>query len=213
MARIVNLSIALLPALLTAAPRHGPAAVTTPSAPAAIHYVVAPTGNAARYRVREQLMGHDLPNDAVGATTAVSGGIGIASDGTVVADDSKITIDVTGLKSDKDRRDGYVQRRLLETEQYPTVAFVPTEIRGLSTPLPTAAPATFDIVGSLTVRGVTHPTDWHVAAQIDGDDLTGSAWTTFTFADFGLVQPRVPVLLSVADTIRLEYDFHMVKAP
>jgi len=31
--------------------------------------------------------------------------------------------------------------------------------------------------------------------------------TAFTFKDFELVQPRVPVVLSVADTIKLEYDF------
>jgi hypothetical protein len=28
-----------------------------------------------------------------------------------------------------------------------------------------------------------------------------------------LAQPRIPVLLSVADTIRLEYDFHLVRQP
>ena len=32
----------------------------------------------------------------------------------------------------------------------------------------------------------------------------------FTFADFQMEQPRVPVLLSVADTIRLEIDFSPV---
>jgi hypothetical protein len=33
-----------------------------------VHYVVAPQGNEARYRVREQLVGLDLPNDAIGFT-------------------------------------------------------------------------------------------------------------------------------------------------
>jgi hypothetical protein len=31
--------------------------------------------------------------------------------------------------------------------------------------------------------------------------------TSFTFKDFSLEQSRVPVVLSVADTIKLEYDF------
>ena len=31
-----------------------------------IHFTVAAAGNKARYRVREQLMGKDFPNDAIG---------------------------------------------------------------------------------------------------------------------------------------------------
>jgi hypothetical protein len=54
---------------------------------------------------------------------------------------------------------------------------------------------------------VTRPTTWNVTARFNGNQITGSATTAFTFADFELTQPRVPVLLSVADTIRLEYDF------
>lgn len=34
---------------------------------------VAPQGNQARFVVREQLAGAELPNDAVGVTTAISG--------------------------------------------------------------------------------------------------------------------------------------------
>jgi hypothetical protein len=49
-----------------------------------------------------------------------------------------------------------------------------------------------------------------VTARGEGKDVVGTAATAFTFKDFGLEQPRVPVVLSVADTIRLEYDFHFV---
>lgn len=34
----------------------------------------------------------------------------------------------------------------------------------------------------------------------------------FSFADFGLTQPRVPIVLSVAETIALEYDFKLLRA-
>jgi len=63
------------------------------------------------------------------------------------------------------------------------------------------------------VRGVTRPTVWQVTARYDRGRIMGSARTAFTFADFDLTQPRVPVVLSVADTIRLEYDFTLVAAP
>jgi len=40
--------------------------------------------------------------------------------------------------------------------------------------------------------------------------VTGTATTAFPFSEFGLTQPRVPVVLSVADTIKLEYAFSLV---
>lgn len=181
-------------------------------APVAARYIVAPDGNEARYRVREQLMHHDLPNDAIGKTTAITGGITIAKDGSIDTAASKITIDVTSLKSDKDRRDGYVQHRILETAQYPTVVFTPTELRGVKLP-PSSAAQSFDVAGLLTVHGVTRPTVWHVTAQSTDADLTGTGRTQFSFEDVSLSQPHVPVVLSVADTITLEYDFHLVRQP
>jgi polyisoprenoid-binding protein YceI len=192
-----------------------PAGRTRPqsaAAPAAVRYAVAPEGNEARYRVREQLMHHDLPSDAVGKTTAITGGISLSANGTIDTAASKITIDVTSLKSDQDRRDGYVQHRTLETGQYPTVVFVPTSISGAKLPLANAEQS-FDVTGLLTVHGVTKPTVWHVRAQSTGNNVTGSGWTQFTFADVQLAQPHVPILLSVADTIKLEYDFHLVRLP
>jgi hypothetical protein len=41
----------------------------------------------------------------------------------------------------------------------------------------------------------------------------GSASTAFTFDDIRMEPPRVPVLLSVADTIRHEIDFDFVCQP
>ena len=181
-----------------------------PSDAAPIHLVVAPGGNEVRYRVHEQLVRMDLPQDAIGRTTEITGGIGVGNDGQVIPGESKFVINVGTLKSDRDMRDGYIRRRTLETDKYPTVEFSPTGFSGLPKVLPTSGKHTFDIIGNLTVRGVTKPTTWHVTAEAKGGQVTGSAATAFTFSDFNMDQPRVPVLLSVADTIRLEYDFTLV---
>lgn len=173
---------------------------------------VAPAGNEVRYRIREQLAGFDLPNDAIGKTSAVTGGIVLSDKGAIVPDSSRITVDVQGLTSDRSRRDGYVRGRVLETQQYPTVTLAPTAITGLGWPLPKSGSKTFQLIGDLTVHGTTHPTSWTVTASFNGSDITGTAATGFTFADFGLSQPRVPIVLSVADTIRLEYDFHFTSS-
>jgi polyisoprenoid-binding protein YceI len=107
-------------------------------------------------------------------------------------------------------RDNFVRRRLLETDQFPTVEFTATSLRGLPKTLPTSGAYTFDVIGDLTVHGVTKPTNWNVTAELKNGQLTGTARTLFTFADFNLDQPHVPIVLSVNDTIRLEYDFALV---
>jgi polyisoprenoid-binding protein YceI len=188
---------------------NGEVAASVRQVPAAFRLVVQQPGNEVRYRVRERLVGNELDNDAVGVTQAVTGEIAFNDDGTVIPAGSRITIDVTGLKSDSGRRDGYVQRRLLETAKFPTVVFEPTAVRGAPKTLPTSGSTAFSLIGNLTVKGVTKPATWFVSAKFSPTAVTGSASTSFTFAEFGISQPRVPVLLSVSDTIKLEYDFSL----
>jgi polyisoprenoid-binding protein YceI len=161
-------------------------------------------GTEANYRVREQLMGHDLPNDAVGKTTTVSGAVIILADGSIDQANSKITVDVSTLQSDQSRRDGFVSRNVLQTDQYPNVVFVPTSVKGLSSPLPQSGSVTFQVTGNLTVRDTTKPVTWDVTGDIANGKATGKATTTFTFEDFNLTQPKVPMVLSLEDKIVLE---------
>ena len=178
---------------------------------AALRFVLSPTGNAARYRVRERLVGHDLPNDAIGETKSLTGAIELDSNGKVIPQASKFVVDAGTFVSDKDRRDGFVRGRLLEAEQYPSIVLVPTDVRGVALPLPTSGTVPIEMTGDLTVRGVTRPTTWKGSANFQGGRITGSAATAFTFNDIQMEQPRIPVLLSVADTIRLEIDFDLIR--
>jgi polyisoprenoid-binding protein YceI len=140
----------------------------------------------------------------------VAGRLVVDAQGHVVRDSSRIVVTLTNLTSDQARRDGFLKRRTLQIDSFPTVTLVPTAFRGGTGALPTSGTAAFDLLGDLTVRGVTRPTVWKVTARAEGGTVTGTATTTFTFKDFALDQPRVPVLLSVADTITLEYDFRFV---
>jgi polyisoprenoid-binding protein YceI len=166
-----------------------------------------PESSEARYRVRETLAGRSLPSDAVGATKDISGQIVVDSTGKVVKDASRISVNLANLKSDQDRRDNFLRQNTLETARYPEVVFVPTEVRGLPSPLPTSGEVTFEILGDLTVKGVTKPTTWQATATVEGDEVQGKAQTSFTFNTFGMSQPRVALVLSIEDNIRLEIDF------
>lgn len=189
-----------------------PAAVRSAGTPMRQRYVVAPTGNVARYRVREQLVSFDLPNDAVGSTNDIVGAILVDANGTLIRDSSRIVVSLARLKSDQKRRDAFVHNKAMQTDKYPTVEIAPTMIRGLSARPTGAEPVTFDLLGDLTVHGTTRPTEWKVTAHAEGADVVGTATTAFTFKDFELEQPHVPVVLSVADTIKLEYDFRFTPA-
>ena len=68
------------------------------------------------------------------------------------------------------------------------------------------------MVGELTLHGVSRLTTWNVTAVAADETYTGTAVTQFQFADFDMKQPRVPIVLSVKDTIQLEYEFKLVKS-
>ena len=71
----------------------------------ALRLVLSPAGTAARYRVREQLMGNDLPNDAIGETKTLNGAISFDSSGKVIRQSSRFVVNAGTFVSDKNRRD------------------------------------------------------------------------------------------------------------
>jgi polyisoprenoid-binding protein YceI len=164
-------------------------------------------GSEALYRINEQLARRDLPNDAIGTTSDVEGQIVFSDDGTVDGEQSKITVGVRSLRSDSDRRDSYIQRNSLESNRYPEVTIAVTEIRGLSWPLPTSGEVSFEMVGDLTIRDQTRPVTWETTATFTDGGVEGLAKTVVTFEQYEMTKPRVAIVLSVVDEIRLEINF------
>jgi polyisoprenoid-binding protein YceI len=173
---------------------------------AALRYRVVAERSEARYRVREQLAGISFPSDAVGTTRAIEGSLSLDGQGHIRRNDSRFTVDLRTLRSDRDRRDNYVRRNTLETERHPTAVFIPSEVRGLPFPLPQTGTASFELIGDLTMRETTRRITWEAMATFQGQEISVQAKTSFRFADFSLSIPRVASVLSVEDTIRLETD-------
>jgi polyisoprenoid-binding protein YceI len=172
----------------------------------ALRYRVVAERSEARYRVREQLAGISFPSDAVGTTSAIEGNLSLDAQGRIRPSDSRLTVDLRTLRSDRDRRDNYVRRNTLETGRYPTAVFIPNEVRGLPFPLPQTGTASFELMGDLTIRETTRRITWEATATFNGQEVSVQAKTSFRFADFGLSIPRVASVLSVEETIRLETD-------
>ena len=163
-------------------------------------------GTVARYMVEEVLASQGF-KVATGETSEVVGRIVFDADGAIVADESSIVIQAGTLKTDNDRRDRYVREQTLQTANYPEIIFRPTSAEGLPSPLSEAGgEVEFTLSGDLTIRDQTRPVTWDVTAEF-GDSITGLAVIDINFEQFGMDKPRVAVVVSVGDTIRLELDF------
>ncbi len=169
----------------------------------------------AQYRVREQLAQVSLPSDAIGKTNAISGSIVGKPDGTILSDQSKFVVDMRTLQSDRSSRDNFLRGQILQTNKYPTATFVPTSATGLPATFPPTGPVSFKLTGDMTILSTTKPLTWDVncdAPTDGGGQGVCHATTSFKFEDFGIPQPRVPVVLSVVDNITLELDLTLQRA-
>jgi polyisoprenoid-binding protein YceI len=181
-----------------------PVSEATPEADGGLALSIVPGRSSAAFRVNEQLVGRDLPGDAVGSTAAVSGVIAIGADGEVDAEQSRVVVDLNGLRSDNGMRDTYVRRTILDVDAFPNAVFVPARAEGLPFPLPERGTVSFRLIGTLTIHGTAREVTWDVVARRTASEVSGTANTTVTFSDFGLEPPSVAAVISVSDEIRLE---------
>ena len=159
-----------------------------------------------KYLVREQLANRNLPNDAIGVSTNISGFLSLNTDGSVGAE-SIISIDMSTFESDSARRDQYLRRQTLETDRYPTAQYEILGVEDLEWPLPNNENISFQIVGNMTLHGITQPLKWDILASHLNGQMTGTANTEFSFDDFDLEIPNLFFILDVDNNIRLELVF------
>lgn len=162
----------------------------------------------ATVRVREQLVGVNLPSDAVLVATGATGAFLLKDDGTF-SSDAKISFDLTTLASDNRNRDDFVKSDTLQTRQFPKAEFVPTKTTGLTLPMPASGEFTFKLTGQITIHGKTKEVTFEVQAKRTGNELTATATAApaWKFADFGMTAPSVPFrVVSIVDEIRVVVD-------
>jgi polyisoprenoid-binding protein YceI len=201
--------VSATPSIMAQAPGRATAA---PAGPPTVKLDVA-DGSTASYRVQEQLAGINFPSEAVGTSTVLTGTLVLAPDGSVDSSKSKLSFDLRTLKSDQEMRDGYIQKRTLETDKFPMADFVPKRIQGVPTPLPMNGQAGFQLTGDMTIHGVTKEVTWNGVTTFGKDgSVAGLATTDFDFSTFGLTKPTLARLLSVDDKIKLELVFKMKRS-
>ena len=162
----------------------------------------------ARYLITEQLANLDFPIDAIGKTNQIKGSISFDEDGKIIQQNSTIIVNVNSLKSDSGRRDRYISRKSLESDKYPEATINIKKINNMPWPLPNNGSVEVEIIGDMNVHGVTDEVTWVTKVNFERDKLNGISKTNFKFEKFNMDLPRVAIVLSVENNIRLELDFY-----
>lgn len=170
-------------------------------------YVISEKDSTASYSVHEQLLQQNLPNVAVGKTSAIKGQL-VLENGVLKA--STVTVDVTTLKSDRAQRDNVLKTRALETATYPTATFALAGMEGVSA-LTAGQEAAFKLKGNLTLHGVEKAVVWDAKAVLVGSTLRLTGTITFPMADFQIEPPNVLNVISVEDKVQLDVDLVATK--
>ena len=165
------------------------------------------SGTFVGYRVQEKLANIGA-NTAVGRTSNVTGVLTMQGS-TITA--ATISADLTGLKSDDDKRDGQLARQGIQTSLFPTATFT------LSTPIDLGSvPADGQAVkatahGTLTLHGQTKEVDIPVSAKRSGSVVVVTGSLPIVFADYGISKPNSFAVLSIADQGTMEFQVFFSK--
>ncbi len=126
-----------------------------------------------------------------------------------------IMANLNTLTSGHRERDEALHSDWLEFARFPLAYFLVKEVRNFPPDFQATKPLDFQLVGDLTLKGVTRPVTWDTTAALYLDRLKGVATTYIHLADFGIPLPVVPGLIEVTDgvTVTLEYTFKMVQPP
>lgn len=174
------------------------------------NYQIDSSKSKASFTLTEDLMGS--PNTVVGTTNQVAGSILFDVQNPTNTKIGMIRIDARTLATDSDMRDRTTRSRILESSQdkYEYIDFTPTSITGLPDKIVAGQSYTFQVIGDLTVHGVTKSESFSVTAKLvtgSPDQVEGTATATVKRADFNLNIPSVPSVANVSDEVKLQIDF------
>jgi polyisoprenoid-binding protein YceI len=173
-----------------------------------VDYALAPEESTLTYEVGETfLQENNRLNLAVGTTQGVTGDIQVNFDQPQATSLGTMTADISGFQSDSGRRDRAIQDRFLQTAQFPTVTFTPTQIEGLPEKIEPGVGYPLTLQGDLTIRDTTRPASFDTKVTLQDDALSGLAVTTILMSDFGFGPIDILGMLKTEDQVKVTFDF------
>jgi polyisoprenoid-binding protein YceI len=194
-------------AIETTAPTDVP---TVESAPvtAATTFNIIPGESQLQYEVGEVFISENNRFAvAIGITRQVEGEILIDRAAPQNSSIGAITADISQFQSDSGRRDNAIRTRYLESQRYPTVTFVPTQIEGLPESYQEGQEIPLQITGDLTIREVTQPATFDAMVKLEGDQLSGQATTTILMSEYGFGPINIAGILMTEDEVVVTLTF------
>jgi len=94
----------------------------------------------------------------------------------------------------------------VQTDQFPTATFVLTAPIDLGSIPAEGTSLNVTATGDLTLHGVTKSVQIPIAAVQQGDIIGVSGSLTFPWEDFGMTQPSSMRVVSLADSVTMEFQ-------
>lgn len=208
----------------TMVPTTAPTEATVPEAPTAtkppaaapqgapVVYQISQAESQARFNIYELLRGQ--PKDVIGATNQVAGQVAVELNDLTTVQLGEIVINARTLETDDSRRNQAIRNRILFTDRFEYITFVPTQVSGLSGSAEPGQTFSFQVTGELTIKDITKSVTFDVTVTVETPErLVGSGKTSIALADFNLVVPSVPFVANVGETMALEIDFVLTPSP
>ena len=146
----------------------------------------------ARFIINEELFGQ--PKTVVGTTNALSGELTVDRANPSASVIGPIQIDAGTFVTDNNRRNGAIQRFILQSSRHRFITFNPTALSGLPDAAAIGDEIQFEITGDLTVRDITAPVLFTVTMQIVSEsELRGAPPPSWPGIPSISPSPRCPV--------------------
>ena len=169
-------------------------------------------GSKAGYRVREKLAFLPAKSDAVGRTSAITGGATLKQSGpTVTVTAAAFTIDVSTLTSDKSMRDQRIHQIGLQSDQYPLAKFTLAKPIALPAGATSGKGITVPATGAFTIHGTTKVETVPLQLSLTATALEAVGSLTFPWGAFGMTAPSVGGFVNVDSTATMEFDLHLAR--
>jgi polyisoprenoid-binding protein YceI len=177
-------------------------------------FTVVPEGSQASFIASEEFFADALAkygidageNVVVGTTPGVTGEIQLDFDSAEPLQSAQFTVDMTGLQTDQNQRDDWLEDNAIQTNAFPESTFTATSATGLPETIQDGQEVSFQLNGDLTVRDVTKNVTFDVTAVISGNTLQGTAKLDLNMTDFGITPPDFVNTLTVNDPFTIEVE-------
>jgi polyisoprenoid-binding protein YceI len=174
---------------------------------------IQPSESQVRFIIDEVLIGQ--PKTVIGSTQEVAGDLAIDFSAPQQSKIGLIRINVKTLSTDNEFRNRALRGQILEATQpeFEFASFFPKQLIGLPDHITFGQPFSFQLIGDLTLRGVTHEVQFEATVTpVNQTMIKSTASAEVRYADFGISIPEAPGVANVSESVRLEIDLTATQA-